>query len=74
MAYFVNILYNIHVDFQNMQLIVYIQYLFIFILYFVFHTQYDHGAQFCLEYNHDLHQKYKLVVSAQPGMLVFYCI
>ena len=26
LKYFVNILYNTHVDFQNMQLIVYIQY------------------------------------------------
>ena len=22
---------------------------------FVFHNKYDHGAKFCLEYNHDLH-------------------
>ena len=24
---------------------------------FVFHTKYDHGAQFYLEYNHDMNQQ-----------------
>ena len=38
---------------------------------FVFHTQYDHGAQFCLEYNHDLYQKYEFIVSAQPSVIIF---
>ena len=38
---------------------------------FFFHTQYDNGAQFLLEYNPDLHQQYKLVVSEHPIMLVF---
>ena len=26
---------------------------------YVFHTQYDHGAQFHLKYNHDVHQEFK---------------
>ena len=53
-----------------MQLIFYVQLLFTVFL-FVFYTQYDHYAQLHQEYNNYLHQQYKLVVSTQPGVLVF---
>ena len=33
---YVNILYNIHLDFQNMRIIIYIQLLFIIIMYLYF--------------------------------------
>ena len=56
MTYFVNILYNKHVEFEKYDT----HYLYTIIIYdhcvFVFNTQYDCNAQFRLEYNHDLHQ------------------
>ena len=59
MAYFYNILYNINVYNEVIIVFIYIQ--------FnnnncasVFHTQYYHGAQFHLKYNHDLHPKMQI--------------
>ena len=47
MKYFVNILYNINIDFQNMQLIVLYEIIIYHHCLFVLHTQYDNLAQFC---------------------------
>ena len=43
-------------------------------LVFFFRTQYDHGAQFHLKYNHNLNHKYKLAVYAHPVTINFYYI
>ena len=41
---------------------------------FVFLTQYDHVAKFLLEYNHDMYQQFKLDVSKNTDLFVFYFI
>ena len=57
-----------------MQIIVYINIYISHNFVSVFHNQYNHGAKFHIEYNNDLHQKYKLAVSVHPGVIVFNCI